>query len=82
MHALSAHVRVTERPLSACDALLATLNRLLQERYHIAHTTVQFECAGCDPNDLYCAWPSGDGAGHGHTHSQASDMPPAVHQGG
>jgi cobalt-zinc-cadmium efflux system protein len=41
MHALSAHVQVSERPLSACDALLETLNQVLKERYHIAHTTIQ-----------------------------------------
>lgn len=69
MHALSAHVRVADRPLSSCDRLLDTLNLLLQERYHIAHTTMQFECAGCSPNDLYCAWPSGEEAGHVHGHA-------------
>jgi cobalt-zinc-cadmium efflux system protein len=69
MHALSAHVQVNDRPLSACDALLDTLNRLLQDRYHIAHTTIQFECAGCSPNDLYCCWPPGaEGASHAHGH--------------
>jgi cobalt-zinc-cadmium efflux system protein len=76
MHALSAHVQVSERPLSACDAILETLNQVLKERYHIAHTTIQFECAGCSPNDLYCAWPSGaEGVSQAHTHrhQQAGD---------
>ena len=69
MHALSAHVQVVDRPLSACDALLDHLNQVLQDRYHIAHTTIQFECAGCSPNDLYCAWPPGaQPASHAHNH--------------
>jgi cobalt-zinc-cadmium efflux system protein len=72
MHALSAHVQVADRPLSACDGLFDTLNQVLQERYHIAHTTIQFECAGCSPNDLYCAWPPGAQPGirarDGHHH--------------
>ncbi len=75
MQSLSAHVQVTERPLSACDDLLSELNHLLKDRYRIAHTTIQFECAGCDPNDLYCAWPpNGDRhRGHPHIHEQTGD---------
>jgi cobalt-zinc-cadmium efflux system protein len=68
MQSLSAHVQVTERPLSACDALLSDLNHLLQDRYHITHTTIQFECVGCDPNDLYCAWPPSGAKQHTHLH--------------
>lgn len=75
MHALSAHVQVTERPLSACDALLETLDTLLKDRYRIAHATIQFECARCEPNDLYCTWASGEGTGtrHAHSHDQSGD---------
>jgi cobalt-zinc-cadmium efflux system protein len=75
MHALSAHVHLTDRPLSSCDPLLDRINSLLEERYHIAHTTIQFECVGCSPNDLYCAWSAGGESGHGHAHSheKASD---------
>jgi cobalt-zinc-cadmium efflux system protein len=68
MLALSAHVQVEDRPLSACDEVLVRLNRLLQEKYGIGHTTIQIECVGCDPNDLYCALnPEGD-ASHEHAH--------------
>lgn len=75
MHALSAHVQVTERPLSACDALLKTLDTLLKDRYCIAHATIQFECAGCASDDLYCMWASGEGTGthHAHSHDQSGD---------
>ncbi|HEY7780050.1 MAG TPA: cation diffusion facilitator family transporter [Ktedonobacterales bacterium] len=74
MAALSAHVRVSDRPLSDCDALLDTVNQVLKDRYAIAHTTIQMECAGCSPNDLYCDWrPNGEG---GHIHHHAPDVAP------
>jgi cobalt-zinc-cadmium efflux system protein len=70
MRALSAHVQVMDRPLSACDALLSDLNALLADRYQIGHTTIQFECVGCSPNDLYCALPASGEEPHVHNHSQ------------
>jgi cobalt-zinc-cadmium efflux system protein len=68
MRALSAHVRIADRPLSACDGLLVDLNRLLQDRYKIGHSTLQLECAGCDPNHLYCTLNSDGGMEHAHAH--------------
>lgn len=75
MHALSAHVQVTERSLSACDALREALIQVLKDNYCIAHTTIQFEYAECDPHDLYCAWPSGEETGprHAYSHDQSGD---------
>jgi cobalt-zinc-cadmium efflux system protein len=67
MRVLSAHVQVGEDcHLSACDALQERLNGLLQQNYQISHTTLQFECAACDPNPLYCALNGADEHGHGH----------------
>jgi cobalt-zinc-cadmium efflux system protein len=74
MRALSAHVRVTDRPLSACDDLLERLNRLLADRYRIMHSTIQFECGGCDPNDLYCTLPGAEP----HEHAAGADRPVAA----
>lgn len=54
MNALSAHVQVGDRPLSDCDPLLARLNRLLEQKYQIGHSTLQLECEGCESNHLYC----------------------------
>jgi cobalt-zinc-cadmium efflux system protein len=69
MRVLSAHVQVRDDcHLSACDALQARLNGLLQERYQIGHTTLQFECAACDPNPLYCALNGSADGGPGHEH--------------
>jgi cobalt-zinc-cadmium efflux system protein len=72
MTALSAHVRVSDRPLSACDPLLGKLDRLLAERYAIGHTTLQLEYAGCTPSDLYCGLAPGEAA-HAHHHVGAGD---------
>ena len=73
MSALSAHVQVSDRPLSSCDALLGQLNQLLQTRYRIAHTTIQFECAGCADNDLYCAMGDATVGDHEHNHDHGHD---------
>jgi cobalt-zinc-cadmium efflux system protein len=69
MSALSAHVQVADRPLSACDELLVGLNRLLQTKYKIGHSTIQIECAGCNPNHLYCAMNPDGGSDHDHAHN-------------
>jgi len=68
MSALSAHVQVADRPLSACDELLVGLNRLLQTTYKIGHSTIQIECAGCNPNHLYCTMDLEGGDTHDHAH--------------
>lgn len=68
MKALSAHVQVDDRPLSACDHVLVGLNQLLQRTYKIGHSTIQLECAGCDPNHLYCTMNPDGGQVHEHAH--------------
>ncbi len=48
--ALSCHVLIQDVPLSASDSILQRLNAMLEERFEIHHTTVQFEhvsCPGC-----------------------------------
>jgi cobalt-zinc-cadmium efflux system protein len=48
--ALSCHVLIQDVPLSASDSILQRLNTMLEERFEIHHTTVQFEhvnCPGC-----------------------------------
>ncbi|MCS6954558.1 MAG: cation diffusion facilitator family transporter [Bryobacterales bacterium] len=46
-HALSAHVLIEDMPPSESDAILRRLNKMLAERFHIEHTTVQFEHVNC-----------------------------------
>jgi cobalt-zinc-cadmium efflux system protein len=46
-HALSCHVMIDDLRVSASDSILQDLNTMLAERFHIHHTTVQFEHANC-----------------------------------
>lgn len=72
MRVLSAHIQVGgDCRLSDCDALQGKLNALLHERYGIGHSTLQLECAGCQPNPLYCDFAAGTHA-HDH-HEQGAD---------
>ncbi|HEX6543200.1 MAG TPA: cation diffusion facilitator family transporter [Ktedonobacterales bacterium] len=73
MRALSAHVQVVDRPLSACDTLREKINLLLRNNYRIGHTTLQFECRNCDRcegSNLYCQLDPGE-SGHAHSHAHA-----------
>ena len=67
-HALSCHVLIEDVPPSASDAVLQRLNAMLAERFHIHHSTVQFEHVGC-PMAQGCAIPSAHEAAHReHSH--------------
>jgi cobalt-zinc-cadmium efflux system protein len=69
IYALSCHVLIEDQLVSRSAAILGELNHLLQDRFHIGHSTIQPECAGCDPNSLYCVLtPTGHAHSHGHTH--------------
>ncbi len=46
LHALSCHIAIADIPPSESRRILAELNATLQERFHIGHTTIQFECLG------------------------------------
>jgi cobalt-zinc-cadmium efflux system protein len=56
-HALSCHVLIEDVPPSASDAILRRLNGMLADRFHIHHTTVQFEHASCAISENGCAIP-------------------------
>lgn len=45
--ALSAHVVLTDQMLSQSEGVMEELKAMLSSRYHIDHTTIQFECATC-----------------------------------
>ena len=56
-HALSCHVLIADVPPSASDAILKRLNGMLADRFHISHTTVQFEHVSCAISENGCAIP-------------------------
>ena len=68
-HALSCHVLIEDVPPSASDCILRRLNQMLADRFHISHTTVQFEHVSCAISESGCAIPvHSDPEGHRHNH--------------
>jgi cobalt-zinc-cadmium efflux system protein len=69
-HALSCHVLIEDVPPSASDCILQRLNQTLNDRFHISHTTVQFEHVSCAISESGCAIPvhAHDAEGHHHPH--------------
>ncbi|HLJ86576.1 MAG TPA: cation diffusion facilitator family transporter [Candidatus Angelobacter sp.] len=67
-HALSCHISVADIPLSESEIILRTVNRELAAKFHIHHTTIQFENAVCDIAHG-CIIPVGQHA-HPHTHER------------
>lgn len=47
-HALSCHIRIDDMPLSESDLILQRVQGILAAKYHIEHTTIQFENVICD----------------------------------
>ena len=66
--ALSCHVLIDDMPPSQSDAILCRLNGVLGEKYHLHHTTIQFEHVNCAISDNGCVIPSSCHALHGHSH--------------
>ena len=66
-HALSCHVRIEDVPPSASDSILRRLNGVLAERFHIRHTTVQFEHVSCAVSENGCSIPVDEHEAH-HQH--------------
>jgi len=50
--ALSGHMVVGDKPVRDCAAIIESANRLLRERYGIAHTTWQLECDSCGDENV------------------------------
>ena len=68
-HALSCHVLIEDVPPSESDTILRSVNALLERRFGIAHTTVQFEHMSCAISESGCAIP----VTHEHEHTHPHD---------
>jgi cobalt-zinc-cadmium efflux system protein len=69
-HALASHVTIAEMPMSECSSILEGINCALRDRFHISHTTIQFETTGCETTHGCSAPPELEAVGvHGHDHS-------------
>lgn len=74
-HALASHVTIAERPMSECAEILEGINTTLHNRFHITHTTIQFETTGCETTHGCSSPPELEAVGahdhhhhHGHSH--------------
>jgi cobalt-zinc-cadmium efflux system protein len=65
-HALSCHTVIDDLPPSESDAILRRINDVLQHRFHIDHTTIQFEYNRCEGAEEICATHSGEAVGRSH----------------
>jgi cobalt-zinc-cadmium efflux system protein len=68
-HALASHITIAEMPMSECSSILAGINCALRDKFHITHTTIQFETIGCETTHGCSAPPELEAVGaHGHHH--------------
>ena len=73
-HALASHITIPEMPMSECSSILESINCALRERFHITHTTIQFETTGCETTHGCSAPPPLEAASaHGHHHHHSHD---------
>ena len=54
-HALSCHALIDDLPPSASDIILRDINGVLERRFRIHHTTIQFEHVRCEHADRICS---------------------------
>ncbi|MGA1983382.1 MAG: cation diffusion facilitator family transporter [Acidobacteriaceae bacterium] len=71
-HALASHVLIPEMPLSECTSILDAINCALRDRFHITHTTIQFEIRGCETTHGCSAPPPLEAVGGAHHHHDHS----------
>jgi len=79
MYALSCHTLIDDLPPSGSSPILQSLSTMLEEKYHIGHTTIQFECnnhkgACCEMDGLYCRMEAAKEKCNGHQHTH--EVPP------
>lgn len=54
LRTMSAHILTDDLHISAGVEIQRQINELLDQRYNIAHATLQLECVDCFPDSLYC----------------------------
>ncbi len=53
IYALSAHLKVSDQPVSACSCIVKACENILETKYQIKHSTLQLEYAECDMEVCY-----------------------------
>jgi cobalt-zinc-cadmium efflux system protein len=59
MQALSCHLVIDDLPPSDSAPILDRISAMLRQRYHITHTTIQFESTAHGSHEGFCACPPG-----------------------
>jgi cobalt-zinc-cadmium efflux system protein len=73
-HALASHVLIDEMSMAECGVILEGIQNALWDRFHIRHTTIQFETKGCETTHGCSAPPALEPVGaHGHHHHHGHD---------
>ncbi len=57
LHALSCHVRIPDMHMDESERILGAISDELRRRFHITHSTIQFERAGLPRNGVYMPAP-------------------------
>jgi cobalt-zinc-cadmium efflux system protein len=52
LYALSGHVQIQDQRISESTQIMEGVKEYLAQRYHIDHTTLQFECEACAPDQV------------------------------
>ncbi len=82
--ALSAHVNTGNCTVLESSRVFTEMNRMLETKYDIVHSTLQAECIDCDPNADYCRFGAdgsfATGSSHaGHDHAGHTEQSHAGH---
>jgi len=65
----SCHITVEEQSVRSGENVLRAVTKKLEHDFGIAHTTIQVEVGGCEPNDMYCVMKvAAHGAEKNHDH--------------
>jgi cobalt-zinc-cadmium efflux system protein len=66
----SCHITVEEQSVRSGENVLRAVTKKLEHDFGIAHTTIQIEVGGCEPNDMFCVMKVASGsAGKAQDHS-------------
>ena len=57
----SCHVMVNEQSVRSGENVLRAVTEELEHHFGVAHTTIQVEVEGCEPNDMYCIQRAAEG---------------------
>jgi cobalt-zinc-cadmium efflux system protein len=73
----SCHITVEEQSVRSGENVLRAVTKELEHDFGIAHTTIQVEVGGCEPNDMFCIMKVASGSAekaHDHSAHAADDQ--------